>query len=155
MLDTSGGATQVLKRVIDFTRINSMTNIRVELNPLIMLPFAALLLSIALAPLILRHHWERHYHKLCLGLAALTSYYVFAIHSGTRVLHAALEYVNFMVVVGSFFVVAGGIHLRVRGQGRPALKYAFSARRRSARKHHRHDRRVDVADPPVDRDEPK
>jgi hypothetical protein len=115
MLDNSGGATQVLKRAIDFIRINSMTNIRVELNPLIMLPFAALLLSIALAPLILRHHWERYYHKLCLGLAALTSYYyVFALHSGTRVLHAALEYVSFMVVVGSFFVVAGGIHLRFR-----------------------------------------
>ncbi len=103
-----------------------MTNIRVEPNPLIMLPFAALLLSIALAPLILRHHWERHYHKLCLGLAALTSsYYVFALHSGTRVLHATLEYVSFIVVVGSSFVVAGGIHLRVRGQGRPALNTLF------------------------------
>lgn len=80
-----------------------MTNIHVEPNPLIMLPCAALLLSIALAPLILRHHWERHYHKLCLGLAAITSsYYVFALHSETRVLQATLEYVSFMVVVGSF-----------------------------------------------------
>lgn len=49
-----------------------------------------------------------------------------------------------MIVVGSFFVVTGGIHLRVRGQGGRALKYAFSARRRPARKHHRHERRVDV-----------
>jgi membrane-bound metal-dependent hydrolase YbcI (DUF457 family) len=30
-----------------------------------------------------------------------------------------------MVVVGSFFVVAGGIYLRVRGQGRPALNTLF------------------------------
>jgi hypothetical protein len=82
-----------------------MTNIRVEPSPLIMLPFAALLLSIALAPVILRHHWERHYHKLCLGLAAITSsYYVFAHHSGNRVLHAMLEYLSFMVAAGSFFV---------------------------------------------------
>jgi hypothetical protein len=87
-----------------------MTNIRVEPNPLLMLPFAALLPWIALAPLLLRLHWERHYHELCLSLAAITSsYYVFALHSGTRVLHATLEYVSFMVVVSSFFVVAGGI----------------------------------------------
>jgi Na+/H+ antiporter NhaD/arsenite permease-like protein len=103
-----------------------MTNIRVEPNPLIMLTFAALLLSIALAPVIFRHHWERHYHKLCLGLAAITSsYYVFALGSGTRVLHATLDYVSFMVVVGSFFVVAGCIHLRIRGRGRPALNTLF------------------------------
>jgi Putative citrate transport len=41
------------------------------------------------------------------------------------VLHATLEYVSFMVVVGSFFVVAGGIHLRVPGQERPALNALF------------------------------
>lgn len=103
-----------------------MTNPHAEPSPLIMLPFAALLFSIALAPLILRHHWERHYHKVCLGLAAITSfYYIFALNSGTRVLNAGLEYVSFMVAVGAFFVVAGGIHLRVRGHGRPAVNTLF------------------------------
>jgi Na+/H+ antiporter NhaD/arsenite permease-like protein len=103
-----------------------MTDIRIDPNPLIMLPFAALLLSIALAPLILHHHWERHYHKLCLGLAAITSsYYVFAHHSGIRVLHATLEYLSFMVVAGSFFVVAGGIHLRLGRPGSPRVNTLF------------------------------
>jgi Na+/H+ antiporter NhaD/arsenite permease-like protein len=103
-----------------------MTNPHAEPSPLILLPFAALLFSIALAPLILRHHWERHYHKVCLGLSAITSlYYIFALNSGTRVLHAGLEYVSFMVAVGAFFVVAGGIHLRVRSQGRPAVNTLF------------------------------
>jgi Na+/H+ antiporter NhaD/arsenite permease-like protein len=103
-----------------------MTEIHTEPNPLIMLPFAVLLLSIALAPLVMRRHWERHYHKLCLVLAVITSsYYIIALGAGIRVLHAGFEYGSFMVAVGSFFVVAGGIHLRVRGEGRPALNTLF------------------------------
>lgn len=99
---------------------------RPEPSSLILLPFPVLLLAIALAPIVLRHHWEIHYHKLCAGLAAITcSYYVFALHSGSRVLHAGFEYLSFMIVVGAFFVVAGGIHLRVRGHGRPIMNTAF------------------------------
>ncbi|MEY2495482.1 MAG: hypothetical protein QOJ45_1974 [Verrucomicrobiota bacterium] len=100
--------------------------VRPEPNAFILLPFAVLLLAIALAPIALRRHWEIHYHKLCAGLAAITcSYYVFALNSGGRVLHAGFEYVNFMIVVGAFFVIAGGIHLRVRGHGRPIVNTAF------------------------------
>lgn len=103
-----------------------MVNTRLEPNALILLPFATLLLSLALAPLILSRHWERHYHKLCLGLAAVTaSYYIFALHAGGRVVHAAGEYTSFMVVVGSFFVVAGGIHIRLRGHGTPISNTLF------------------------------
>ena len=103
-----------------------MPMVHPEPNPLILLPFPVLLLAIAFAPIVLRHHWEIHYHKLCAGLAAITcSYYVFALNSGSRVLHAVLEYSSFMIVVGAFFVVAGGIHLRLRSQGRPIVNTAF------------------------------
>src|ERR1039457_3420952 len=97
-----------------------------EPNWLIMLPFAILLLSIAFAPLILQHHWERHYHRLCIVLAGVVcGYYVFAIDAADRVLHAGRDYSSFMVVVGSFFVVAGGIHLRALGIARPADNALF------------------------------
>lgn len=56
-----------------------MTSIQPEPNPIIMLPFAVLLLALALVPIVLRHHWEKHHPKICAGLAAITSsYYVFA-----------------------------------------------------------------------------
>jgi len=104
----------------------AITALEHEPRALIMLPFAVLLLSIALAPVILRHHWERHYHKLCLVLAAFVSgYYLFALNAGARVVHAGLDYLSFMVVVGSFFVVSGGIHLRVKGTARPAFNTLF------------------------------
>jgi Na+/H+ antiporter NhaD/arsenite permease-like protein len=92
----------------------------------LMAPFLGVLASVALGPLILRHHWEKHYQKLCLGLAAVPSlYYIFVFRAGARVAHAGLEYFSFMVVVGSFFVVAGGIHLRVRGEATPVFNTLF------------------------------
>jgi Na+/H+ antiporter NhaD/arsenite permease-like protein len=81
----------------------------------IMLPFALLLGAIALAPLIAQHHWERHYHKLCVALAGIVClYHFFVVEQSARVVHVGIDYATFMVVVGSFFVVAGGIHLRVK-----------------------------------------
>ncbi len=81
----------------------------------IMLPFVILLVAIALAPLIAHHHWERHYHKLCVALAGIVClYHLFVVKQSARVVHAGIDYATFMVVVGSFFVVAGGIHLRVK-----------------------------------------
>src|ERR1051325_4913290 len=94
-------------------------------NPLSMLPFAVLLLTIAFAPVLLRERWHKYHPAICTALAGLTvSYYVFALRSGGRVLHAGLEYGSFIVVVGAFFVVAAGIHLQVRGRATPAFNTA-------------------------------
>lgn len=97
-----------------------------EPNPAIMLPFGILLLAIAFGPLIARYHWERHYHQLCIGLAGVVcSYHALIIHQGVRVLHAVADYVSFMVVIGSFFVVSGGIHLRVKAPSGPTRNTLF------------------------------
>jgi Na+/H+ antiporter NhaD/arsenite permease-like protein len=100
--------------------------IAAEPNRLAMVPFAVLLLAIALGPLIAKHHWERHYHKLCLALAGIVCfYYLLVLKQPTRVVHAAMEYATFMVVVGSFFVVAGNIHLRAKGPSSPLRNTLF------------------------------
>jgi Na+/H+ antiporter NhaD/arsenite permease-like protein len=103
-----------------------MTNFHPEPNPLSMIPFGALLLTIAIAPVLLRQPWHKHHGKVCAGFAALTAfYYIFGLGTGSRVLHAAFEYASFIIVVGAFFTAAGGIHLRVRGRGTPAFNTAF------------------------------
>jgi hypothetical protein len=100
--------------------------IATEPNRLAMVPFAVLLLAIALGPLIARHHWERHYHKLCLVLAGIVCfYYLLVVKQPARVVHAGMEYATFMVVVGSFFVVAGGIHLRAKAPSSPLRNTLF------------------------------
>ena len=95
-------------------------------NPLMLLPFAAMLLSIALLPLIAKHHWERHYPKISVFLGAISvTYYLVVFHAGTRMLHTAAEYLSFIAFVGSLFVVSGGIHIRVKGEARPAVNALF------------------------------
>ncbi len=97
-----------------------------EAPRLLMLPFALLLIAVAIAPLILRHHWERHYYKVSFALAAFVlAYYLFVRGDLQRVTHALVEYLSFMVVVDSFFVVAGGIHVRARSQCRPLTNTVF------------------------------
>jgi len=98
----------------------------IEPHPALLGPFAILLLSIAIFPLILRQHWERHYQKLCALLATTTcGHYVFALHGGARVQHAAGEYTTFIVVVGTFFVVAGAIHLHIPRPASPLSNVTF------------------------------
>ena len=98
----------------------------IEPHPVLLGPFAILLFSIAIFPLILRHHWERHYQKLCALLAGTTcGYYVFVLNGAARVQHAAGEYATFIVVVGTFFVVAGAIHLHIPRPASPLSNVTF------------------------------
>lgn len=98
----------------------------VEPHPVMIVPFALMLLCIALMPFIHGHWWERHYPKVAVGLGALTTaYYVFALGNIGRMLHVAHEYVSFIALVGSLFVVAGGIHIDVKGESRPWVNCLF------------------------------
>jgi Na+/H+ antiporter NhaD/arsenite permease-like protein len=92
----------------------------VQPTPWMIGPFVALLGLVALAPLCFAGWWSRHYPKVAIGLGAVTvSYYALGLHAAPRVGHTAMEYVSFIALIGSLFVVAGGIHLRVKGEATP------------------------------------
>lgn len=89
-------------------------------NPWIILPFGLLLAIIALAPLLMAEWWTRHYPKVACALGAVTLiYYLFGLHAYTRVLHTAHEYVSFIALIGSLFIVSGGIHISIKGEATP------------------------------------
>jgi len=95
-------------------------------HPLSMLPFAVLLLCIAFLPFVLKLHWERHYHRVALFLASITTaYYFFWIRQPERILREGGDYICFMALVGSLFVVAGGIHVKIRGEATPFFNCAL------------------------------
>src|SRR6185369_326485 len=95
-------------------------------SPWLVAPFVLLLLAIALGPLVLPRAWSRHYPKVACSLAAITLvYYLFGLHEFVRVLHVAHEYASFIVLVGSLFVVSGGIHLNVKGEAKPGANVLF------------------------------
>jgi len=83
-------------------------------------PFVLLLLGIAAMPFIHARWWERNYPVVAGGLGGITvAYYLAVLHQAGRVLHTAHEYVSFIALIGSLYIVAGGIHLRVKGEARP------------------------------------
>lgn len=109
-----------------FTLLASGAGAAYEVNPWMILPFAALLLLIAVGPLVLGEWWHHHYPKVAVGLGALTfSYYFFGLHQPGRYTLVAHEYVSFLTLIGALFVAAGGIHINVKGEARPLGNVLF------------------------------
>ena len=93
---------------------------------ILMLPFALLLGAMALAPIFAPHWWLQHYAKVALGLGAVTAgWYFFALHETHSLGEAAHEYVSFIALVGSLYVVSGGIHIGVQGESTPLKNVIF------------------------------
>jgi Na+/H+ antiporter NhaD/arsenite permease-like protein len=90
------------------------------------IPFAVLLLMIALAPLFFSAFWQRSYHWVAAGLAAISvGYYLVVLRDPAPILHTAMEYVAFIGLIGSLYVVAGGIHIQVKGEAKPGFNCLF------------------------------
>ncbi|MGP8202061.1 MAG: sodium:proton antiporter [Limisphaerales bacterium] len=95
-------------------------------NPWMMLPFGALLAAIALAPLFFADWWGRHYPKVIGVLSGIVViYYVAGLGRPARVWHTAHEYLSFIALIGSLFVISGGIHINVKGEATPLINVLF------------------------------
>jgi Na+/H+ antiporter NhaD/arsenite permease-like protein len=95
-------------------------------NEWMVLPFVLLLLCIATLPIAAHRFWEHHYPKIASALGLITTaYYLFVLKSSTPVLHAIDEYINFMSLIGSLYVISGGINIRVRGEATPFVNVVF------------------------------
>jgi Na+/H+ antiporter NhaD/arsenite permease-like protein len=108
------------------------------------LPFGALLLAIAVLPLVpvARHWWERNWFKLAVGLGlgsvvllhyALRDYGYHGADAGWPTVLAVLEhallrdYVPFMVLLGSLFVISGGLQLKGDFRALPSVNTGILA----------------------------
>jgi Na+/H+ antiporter NhaD/arsenite permease-like protein len=91
-------------------------------------PFALMLLSIAVFPLVAGHWWERLGSKamVATALAAPVAGFFLARQPHALVL-AAEDYVAFIALLGSLFMIAGGILIRGDLRATPAVNTAFLA----------------------------
>ena len=89
------------------------------------LPFAGILLSIALFPLLAPGFWGRHYKKIAAAWAlALIFPFVsaFEVVAVFKILEVALvDYLPFLILLWGLYTVSGGILLRGTLVGTPAL----------------------------------
>jgi Na+/H+ antiporter NhaD/arsenite permease-like protein len=102
------------------------------LSLLWVLPFAGVLLSIALFPLLAPDLWHHHYGKICFiwALAIIGPMLAQFGMSATidQLLHVLLlEYLPFIVLIGALFVIAGGIYVRGNLHGSPRVNTALLA----------------------------
>ena len=94
------------------------------------IPFAGILLSIALIPLVLPKLWHYHFGKISLGWALLTVIplaIAFGPYNSAVSLNEAIvgDFIPFILFVGTLFVVAGGININGSFSGRPVGNLAF------------------------------
>ncbi len=97
-----------------------------RLNLLWAIPFAGILLSIALMPLMVSGFWHQHFGKVSAAWT-LTFFLPFAYFfgfsaAGVSLIHAMLaEYIPFILLLTALYTVAGGIYIRGNLHGSPAL----------------------------------
>ncbi len=96
------------------------------LSALWAVPFAGLLLSIALLPLLAPTFWHHHFGKIAAAWT-LAFFVPFTVvlgpaMAGANLVHALVaEYIPFIVLLTALFTVAGGIFIRGNLHGSPAL----------------------------------
>ena len=96
------------------------------------LPFAGLLLSIAILPLLTPHFWENNRNRgIVAGLFSLpVAVYLVAMHGAAGVhelLEKGKEYTSFILLLGALFVVTGGIRVKGSLSGTPLLNTTLLA----------------------------
>lgn len=103
-----------------------------RLSPAWGIPFAGILLSIALMPLLLPWVWHHHYGKITAAwsLAFLLPFAaLFGVSTaGVAFVHALVaEYIPFVLLLTALFAVSGGIYIRGNLHGSPGLNTAILA----------------------------
>jgi len=92
------------------------------------IPFVVMLLGIALLPLVFHEWWESNKNRAIFTAIVATPmaiYLAVVFHEG--LLHSAHEYVSFLALLGSLYVIAGGIHVTGDLRATPRTNVAILA----------------------------
>jgi Na+/H+ antiporter NhaD/arsenite permease-like protein len=89
-------------------------------------PFVGLLLAIAILPLAAPAFWESNRNKLVVAVALGGPVLALYLRRAPETMwHSGLEYVSFMVLLGSLFVISGGVFMDGDVEATPGVNTAF------------------------------
>src|SRR5438874_9072063 len=96
------------------------------------IPFAAMLLSIAVFPLLAGHWWERNRNKaivaaLLAGPLAIYMALAFGSSGIHELAHKLAEYVSFIALLAALFVISGGVYVHGSLSGTPLVNTGLLA----------------------------
>ena len=87
---------------------------------LLIFPFIILLLSIAILPITYPGFWNKNYLKISISLSLIIIFYYLAIDGrGFKITHTIEEYISFIALLFSLYVVSGGIFIKIKGKSTP------------------------------------
>lgn len=105
---------------------HTVSNLGGELPLWSVLPFVALLLAIAILPLTHGHWWERLRNRAWVaGLLSVPILLLFLPAETSHLVHAGVEYVAFIVLLGSLFTISGGIRITGDLRATPLVNAGF------------------------------
>lgn len=100
-----------------------------EISVLWSLPFVGILLCIALLPLINAHFWSENLWWISLGVFCIPMGIIFGFFMGDilreKTFEKVLEYLSFIILLASLFVISGGILVKGRFTGTPVVNSIF------------------------------
>src|SRR5262245_555096 len=93
-----------------------------------LLPFVAMLLSIAVVPMIFPEWWDSNRNKTILSIVLSLPVLAVILPCDPGLLkHSLLDYFSFLTLLGALFVISGGIHLTGAFAGTPLVNTTFLA----------------------------
>lgn len=92
---------------------------------LLTLPFIILLSMIASGPVAYPHFWEKHYRHIAGGLGIMVI--VFSLLQGNvvPVIESGVDYISFICLLGSLYIVSGGIYIFSTHNATPGTNVLF------------------------------
>jgi Na+/H+ antiporter NhaD/arsenite permease-like protein len=100
-----------------------------QLHVATLVPFALLLLAIAVLPLAAGHWWEHNKNKGIVAALLAAPVAIYLLTFGDAGKHAlgetVLEFASFIVLLGSLFLISGGIYVQGSLSGTPLINTAI------------------------------
>src|SRR5436190_19760321 len=91
-----------------------------------LIPFVLMLVSIAVLPMAVPEWWDSNRNKTILSVAFSVPVLAVVLRLNPQLLwHSLLDYVSFLTLLGSLFVISGGIYLKGEFAGTPLVNAIF------------------------------
>src|SRR6266571_8171797 len=93
-----------------------------------LIPFITMLLSIAILPMTVSNWWDSNRNKTILSVIVSLPVLAVVMPCDPNLLwHSLLDYVSFLTLLGSLFVISGGIYVKGEFAGTPLVNAIFLA----------------------------
>ncbi|NWF89694.1 MAG: sodium:proton antiporter, partial [Ignavibacteriaceae bacterium] len=100
----------------------------IQISILSMLPFILMLGAIAVFPLTANHFWENNKNKLIVSVILSIPAIIFLLLNGlSHKLYETIifDYIPFIILLGSLFIITGGIYLTGDIEAKPSINTTF------------------------------